>query len=858
MKKLLLVSLLFVLSGSIFGQEYIINSFDQEEADTNYWAFYQNDNADDDSSFINISFVGDFVEGTGAMQLEYMGHNNETWGGFAKLEHWFPDSTDTYDFSLYDTISFWYNNTILPEEAGRIHLRINLHDVSENGPAADDVGDCEYYYGFNYILDNEPGWKQVKIPLIGGVSQYWDGDGFNLTGWSGIQGNQTLDLDQINGFSFEFSVNGTGEGDAIGGTIIIDKFHLTGMAENPVVFFNGAAIPSGVELYGGWGGGGYEITDEEAYTPGTNSVKWITPPNDWALWDGLVWTLPETANLGFRWEMDSLQFKIKADAGFGDIKVVLADDDSDGWVDDNGDGADDTPDLGFEAGYLITEAEAGYDGTWRHIKVPLSNLNRFDGAWDGVAMRAGEMDSTRVYQLKILIGSTAGVGKIVYLDDIWTGSPEFDVVPPEAPGTVTASPGDYSNVVVWTDVPGEEGEVYDVYYSLDPIADLEAAGVDIVKLNVPENDQEAEHILKAPATDQDVDYYYAVVCKDAAGNNSEISSTSTPITNTAKGVPTIHPSAPVDFAADGELGEWAGITPFSVKISEGTGFVPQNSTVDNDDDCSLTAYVAVDNEYMYLAFDVTDDINSIDTTIATYLTDGADIFIGLFNWHGAPHTSFKRGAEPDYQFRFISNGVVGENPGGSSIFLRPTSDRYSFTEKFPSGYIVEAKLSWEEIAGQPAPDDDLFSPVVGMRIPIDFAINDADATGEREGILTFSPNNEDLSYQDPSRWTYTWIGDSFTDVEDEDLQPLTFELSQNYPNPFNPSTQISYSIKEKSNVTLSVFNLLGQEVATLVNEVKAPGVYKVDFNALNLATGVYIYQIKAGSFVNAKKMMLIK
>jgi len=83
-------------------------------------------------------------------------------------------------------------------------------------------------------------------------------------------------------------------------------------------------------------------------------------------------------------------------------------------------------------------------------------------------------------------------------------------------------------------------------------------------------------------------------------------------------------------------------------------------------------------------------------------------------------------------------------------------------------------------------------------------------------------------------------------------------LEQNYPNPFNPTTKINYSIKEKGNVELKIFDLLGSEIVTLVNEEKAPGNYEVFFDASNLSSGVYLYTIKAGSFVQTRKMLLMK
>jgi hypothetical protein len=88
--------------------------------------------------------------------------------------------------------------------------------------------------------------------------------------------------------------------------------------------------------------------------------------------------------------------------------------------------------------------------------------------------------------------------------------------------------------------------------------------------------------------------------------------------------------------------------------------------------------------------------------------------------------------------------------------------------------------------------------------------------------------------------------------------PQSYTLSQNYPNPFNPTTVIKYSIPKETQVSLKVFDILGREVANLVNAKQAGGSYQVSFDASKLASGVYIYRIDAGDFVQAKKMMLIK
>jgi hypothetical protein len=109
----------------------------------------------------------------------------------------------------------------------------------------------------------------------------------------------------------------------------------------------------------------------------------------------------------------------------------------------------------------------------------------------------------------------------------------------------------------------------------------------------------------------------------------------------------------------------------------------------------------------------------------------------------------------------------------------------------------------------------------------------------------------------------TGIGNEFTSI------PEVFSLSQNYPNPFNPTTVITYNIPSNvksqtlasqsgSNVKLVIYDLLGKEVTTLVNEKQSPGTYSVKFNGSNFASGVYFYRIEAGEFVDTKRMVLLK
>jgi hypothetical protein len=90
------------------------------------------------------------------------------------------------------------------------------------------------------------------------------------------------------------------------------------------------------------------------------------------------------------------------------------------------------------------------------------------------------------------------------------------------------------------------------------------------------------------------------------------------------------------------------------------------------------------------------------------------------------------------------------------------------------------------------------------------------------------------------------------------VTPSNYSLEQNYPNPFNPSTTINFTIPNSEFVTLKVFNILGSEVATLVNENLNAGAYRFSFEAQNLASGIYLYELTAGSFREIKKMNLLK
>ncbi len=162
----------------------------------------------------------------------------------------------------------------------------------------------------------------------------------------------------------------------------------------------------------------------------------------------------------------------------------------------------------------------------------------------------------------------------------------------------------------------------------------------------------------------------------------------------------------------------------------------------------------------------------------------------------------------------------------------------------------------DDVAILESPNKDLRINPSGNFINVQFISTVGDFTGD--GTLSFITFQQDGNYRDQPIYRYQLSGivTNNEDVSSETVQEFT--LDQNYPNPFNPSTNISFTLPQQSNVSLKVYNLLGQEVVTLVNEIKTAGQHSVSFDASQLSSGMYIYRLEAGSSIQTRKMMLIK
>ena len=515
------------------------------------------------------------------------------------------------------------------------------------------------------------------------------------------------------------------EADAVVGKVVYITNWYVATAPS-LILFNGIAVPLNVNI-STWGTTSIDAAQGAGPVDGSNALMW-TQGNGGT---GFRFSTSSACNLSEVWNTDSVKLKVKAESAVDTITVML-----------------------FSTG--TTKAVGASfvpvaDNQWHQYAFPLRAL---------VPLRnTTSFDSSDIWHAEVQTGDIAGcgtAGKVVYFTDFWTGNPLLDRVPPAAPRDVCISPDRYSNLIMWTDVPGETGECYNVYYSKDPITDVSKA--DVVKLKIQENVQEVAHSLFAPATDQEVSYYYAITCTDASGNVSLPASLDLAV-NVAKGVPIISLHGPgAHFVADGDLSDWAGVVPFHRKPSNGSRYVVSwGAPFSNDADLTFDAYLAVDSAYFYVAFDVVDDIVSFAASGSSD-QDSPDFQIGLYNWHGAPHTTFKRGAQPDYLLRFAKRRALIDLVSGGDSLLVP-GENYYWGKNPPTGYRIEARVPWTLLAEKAG--DSVFVPVEGYRIPIDIMVNDADASGVRESMLQLSPFSDGHSGADPSVWVYTWIGDTW-------------------------------------------------------------------------------------------------
>lgn len=287
--------------------------------------------------------------------------------------------------------------------------------------------------------------------------------------------------------------------------------------------------------------------------------------------------------------------------------------------------------------------------------------------------------------------------------------------------------------------------------------------------------------------------------------------------------------------------------------------------------CQDTIHINVNwNTWNGIPCDLTEDpyvtnTNSYSGTNSVWIQQDNDLVKPIPNYtYGKYSISFYMYIPTDYTASW----------GQLAAFYNPGSTEWGFSSKFdPSGN------GYVSGGGGGAPF--LFSYDTWMHNELIVDLNKDSAEYYFEGSLIHSWQwtlglwgdtcarqlsvtdimGSDWPLPDPSQWYLDDFMlerlDTIVGVKDFSL-PAEYQLEQNYPNPYNPSTKINYQIPELSFVTLKVYDVLGDEITTLINEEKSVGNYEVEFDGSALTSGVYFYQLRAGGFVQTKKMVLLK
>lgn len=406
-------------------------------------------------------------------------------------------------------------------------------------------------------------------------------------------------------------------------------------------------------------------------------------------------------------------------------------------------------------------------------------------------------------------------------------------------------------------------ETYNVYRSEKPITDLKSADVVQIASDIPHGAKGWGH---RPYTSDGAvkNYYFAVTAFDGTEETVILDQAKVgPITVATS--PTLKISYVQDFASKFQLdGLDDEFVPYksSKILPEGVGAAIAGTPEWTKDskDINFAITMVIDQKYLYISADVTDDDVRTETTEQAWQGDALEFYMGFYNAATLQQLHKKNSVsshkDGDWRIGFLSTGETALD-GGAALAV-PGCESTVYQKLTNDGYIVEARIALDSLA-----KDHKFTLTNGMMMPLKIDNNDWDPSKDntqRRQIAQWGATgwDADQSWLRANAWGYMEVT-GLTGVADEkNLLPKEYNLYNNYPNPFNPSTVIKYDLPKDSKVTLKVYDILGKEIMTLVDGDMKAGRYEVKLNGINLTSGMYIYRITAGNYTLSKKMMLVK
>jgi hypothetical protein len=348
----------------------------------------------------------------------------------------------------------------------------------------------------------------------------------------------------------------------------------------------------------------------------------------------------------------------------------------------------------------------------------------------------------------------------------------------------------------------------------------------------------------AAGTRQDVLHWWA--CDALTWNNPSLFGTAVLTSQTVSTTMNIHyaETAPV---IDGVMteGEWDAADEMPLeKFEDAPDIYPPDSTLLTWLDHSASYWTMYDADYFYVCVKTEDDSLYGSEVASPWLNDNIEMFFDGGNEKAASYDG------NDIQWRWVWGETVESHPATGTS---PGEWVWGDNPDYP-GYVFEMRIAQAELVKNSVTMFDLVGDT-----EIGFEISNADresAAGTRQDVRHWWTNNG-LTWNNPQLFGTAVLGAAAIN-KPGDVVATDYKLAQNYPNPFNPTTTISYALPKTEKVKLVVYNLLGDQVAQLVNSTKNAGTHTVTFNAQNLSSGVYFYRLDAGSVSLVKKMMFIK